>query len=83
MSGQECIAGFWAAPRMPVPGGWHVACGDQRPVPQNVCPNSVTYGRQLDASIDADAAAFGVLTARVFTAFGGTTTPNPYIRSYI
>lgn len=49
---------------------------------QNICPNSVTYVQQLDATIASAAAAFGVPVATVFTAFGGATTPNPNICTY-
>lgn len=52
---------------------------------QNQCashPLVLSLMQVFNAHLAADAAAYGVPVADVFTAFGGATTPNPHICSY-
>jgi lysophospholipase L1-like esterase len=52
---------------------------------QNQCarnPLALTLMQVFNAHLAADAAAYGVPVADVFTAFGGATTPNPHICPY-
>jgi lysophospholipase L1-like esterase len=46
---------------------------------QNICPNSLTYVQMLNQHLASDAAQFNVPVSDVYTAFGGSTTPNPNI----
>lgn len=46
---------------------------------QNICPNSLSYVQSLNSHLAADAAQFNVPISDVYTAFGGSTTPNPNI----
>lgn len=49
---------------------------------QNACPTSVTYVQELNSHLAADAAQFNVPIADVFTAFGGSASPNPNTCNY-
>lgn len=49
---------------------------------QNVCPNSLSYVQALNQHLASDAAQFNVPVSDVYTAFGGSTTPNPNICAY-
>ncbi|HEX9037033.1 MAG TPA: SGNH/GDSL hydrolase family protein [Ktedonobacterales bacterium] len=49
---------------------------------QNVCPNSLSYVQTLNQHLASDAAQFNVPVSDVYTAFGGSTTPNPNICTY-
>ncbi len=46
---------------------------------QNICPNSLTYVQTLNQHLASDAAEFNVPISDVYTAFGGSATPNPNI----
>lgn len=46
---------------------------------QNICPNSLSYVQTLNQHLANDAAQFNVPVSDVYTAFGGSTTPNPNI----
>src|SRR5579859_2845936 len=46
---------------------------------QNICPNSLAYVQTLNSHLANDAAQFNVPVSDVYTAFGGSTTPNPNI----
>lgn len=49
---------------------------------QNICPKLVPTVQFVNSVIGATTAKYGGLTADVFTAFGGPTTPNPNICTY-
>lgn len=46
---------------------------------QNICPNLVPLIQYLDAGLAAVGQRYGAIMVPVFTAFGGATTPNPYL----
>lgn len=48
---------------------------------QNICPNSVSFTETVNQHIASDVGSYGTLVD-VFTAFGGSGTPNPNICSY-
>jgi lysophospholipase L1-like esterase len=50
---------------------------------QNLCPNSVPYVQQINTHLAADAAQFNATLVDVFSAFGGASTPNPNLCSYV
>lgn len=49
---------------------------------QNICPASLAYVQTLNQHLASDAAQFNVPVSDVYTAFGGSTTPNPNICAY-
>lgn len=48
---------------------------------QNICPNSVAYTETVNAHLAADVGGYGTIVD-VFSAFGGSNTPNPHICTY-
>lgn len=46
---------------------------------QNICPSSLSYVQTLNSHLASDAAQFNVPISDVYTAFGGSTTPNTNI----
>jgi lysophospholipase L1-like esterase len=48
---------------------------------QNVCPETVSYVQQLNQHIIKDVSSYGIVVD-TFSAFGGSTTPNPHICTY-
>jgi lysophospholipase L1-like esterase len=49
---------------------------------QNLCPNTVPYIQQINQHLSADAAKFGVRIVDVYSAFGGSTVPDPNTCTY-
>jgi len=49
---------------------------------QNSCPNSVSIIQTFNKHVASDMSGFGIIVD-VFSAFGGVSTPNPNVCSYI
>ncbi len=49
---------------------------------ENICPGDISFVQQLNAMIANTAASYGAPVADVFSAFGGTATPNTNLCTY-